>query len=298
MKRKGWFIPILVFFVCTWFLIMYEQSTNEPYLAQTSNLAQLPWDKEISDIQEIHFTSHSSSFTAKRVDDEWSITSPIQSIADSTYIYDVISKFVSPGLIHTIEIDVDDPSAYGIYDYSPTISLIDQNGAEYTLIAGNSADETTYYAYSPLTKCIYTIKKDIFDFLSTDLSKWRSKDYINFNKETISKVEFITPTKTYKLLAPTETGSSSFISEDLTPRDVDNFITFLSSSKIEQFIMDGAPSHIILSYGFDNPHMKLKIYDKAGSSKTFSFVKIPNSIYYYVLDPLNSNIYKVQLLTN
>lgn len=298
MKRKGWFIPILVFFVCTWFLIMYEQSTNEPYLAQTSNLAQLPWDKEISDIQEIHFTNHSSSFTAKRIDDEWSITNPIQSVADSTYIYDVISKFVSPGLIHTIETGVDDPSAYGIYDYSPTISLIDQNGAEYTLIAGNSADETTYYAYSPLTKCIYTIKKDIFDFLSTDLSKWRSKDYINFNKETTSKVEFITPTKTYTLFPPSETGSSSFISEDLTPREVDSFITFLSSSKIEQFIMDQAPSNIILSYGFDNPHMKLKIYDKAGSSKTFSFVKIPNSIYYYVLDPLNDNIYKVQLLTN
>lgn len=297
MKRKGWFIPILVFFVCTWFLIMYEQSTNEPYLAQTSNLAQLPWDKEISDIQEIHFSSHSSSFTAKRVNDEWSITSPIQSIADPTYIYDVISKFVSPGLIHTIETDVNDPSTYGIYDYSPTISLIDQNGAQYTLVAGKSADETTYYAYSPLTKCIYTIKKEIFDFLSTDLSNWRSKDYIHFNKETTSKVEFITPTKSYIISNSTPNGSS-FTSTELTPKEIDNFITFLASSKIEQFIIDGAPSNIILSYGFDNPNMKLKIYDKSGSSKTFSFVPIPNSTYYYVLDPSNNNIYKVQLLVN
>ena len=298
MKRKGWFIPILVFFVCTWFLIMYEQSTNEPYLAQTSNLAQLPWDKNISEIQEIHFSSHSSSFTAKRVDDKWSITSPIQSIADSTYIYDVISKFVSPGLIHTIETEVDDPSPYGIYDYSPTISLIDENGAQYTLIAGDSADETTYYAYSPLTKSIYTIKKEIFDFLSTDLSKWRSKDYITFVPEETSKIELITTTKSYTLLPSNTNGTTTFSSQELSPKEVEDFIAFLSTSKINQFIIDEAPSHIILSYGFGSPDMKIKIYNTSGTTQTFSFVKIPNSLYYYVLDPSTNNIYKVQLLTN
>lgn len=298
MKRKGWFIPILVFFICTWILIIYEQSTNEPYLAQTSSLAQLPWDKEISDIETIHFTSHASSFTAKRIDSNWFITSPIQSVADSTYIYDVISKFVSPGLIHTIETQVEDPSSYGIYDYSPTLSLVDKNGAQYTLIAGNSADETTYYTYSPLTQCIYTINKSVFDFLSTDPAKWRSKNYIHFNQDTTSKIELVTPTRTYTVSLSTPSGTSSFVSEDLTPRDLDNFITFLASSKVEQFIIDGAPDHIILSYGFNQPDIKLKIYSQTGTCQTFYFVKLPNSIYYYVLDLSNNNIYKVQLMTH
>lgn len=296
MKRKGWFIPIAVFFVCTWFLIMYEQSTNEPYLARTSNLAQLPWDKDISDIQKVHFSAHSSSFTAERVGNDWSITSPIQSVADSTYIYNVISQFVSPGLIHTIESEVSDPSKYGIYDYSPTISLIDENGAEYTLIAGNIADETTYYAYSPLTESVYTIKKEIFDFVSTDLSKWRTKNYITFEPENTSKIEVVSSSDTYTLLPTAGTTTVNFSTEHLSAKQVEDFLTFLSNSKVSQFITDAAPQHIVASYGFGNPYMKVKIYDISGNTQTFSFVQIPDSTYFYVLDHSKSNIYKVQLL--
>lgn len=298
MKRKGWFIPIAVFFVCTWFLILYEQSTNEPYLAHTSNLAQLPWDKDISEIQQVHFAAHSSSFTAERINNEWFITAPIQSVADSTYVYNVISQFISPGLIHTIETEVTDPSSYGIYDYSPKITLVDENGAEYTLIAGNAASDITYYAYSPLTKCIYTIKKEIFDFVMADLSFWRTKDYISFNPEQTAKIE-ITTSDTHYVLEPVSIeGSKDFYSQNLSQKEVEYFISLLSTSKVEQFIVDNASEHIISSYGFNKPNMKIKIYDFSGNAMTFSFVKIPDSSSFYVLDHSKNSIYKVFILNS
>lgn len=298
MKRKGWFIPIAVFFVCTWFLIMYEQSTNEPYLAHTSNLAQLPWDKDISEIQQVHFSAHSSSFVAERIDNEWFITNPIQSIADSTYVYNVISQFVSPGLIHTIETEVTDPSSYGIYDYSPTMTLVDENGAEYTLIAGSAASDTTYYAYSPLTRCIYTIKKEIFDFVSSDLASWRTKQYIPFNPEQVAKINVTTPDTHYAIEPVSIEGNKAFYGENLSQKEVDELINFLSLSKVDQFIIDDASEHIISSYGFNQPNLKVKIYDFSGNATVFSFVKIQDSSSYYALDHSKNSIYKVLFLLN
>ncbi|MEG0847017.1 MAG: DUF4340 domain-containing protein [Niameybacter sp.] len=293
MKRKGWFIPIAVFFMCTWFLIMYEQSTNEPYLAHTSNLAQLPWDKDISEIQRVYFSAHSSSFTAERVGNDWSIVSPIESDADSTYIYNVISQFTIPGLIHTIETGVTNPSSYGIFEYSPCITLIDQAESEYTLIAGNAASETTSYVYSPLTQCVYTIKTDILNSVSSDLSDWRSKDYITFVPEQTSKIDVITAHTTYSLLPNLESTDKPFVADGLSPMEVEDIINFLTVSKVSQFIVDHAPTHIISSYGFNTPTVKIKLYDLAGNAQTLSFVKIPNSINYYVLDHSKGNIYKV-----
>lgn len=295
MKRKGWFIPILVFFISTWILIMYNQSTREPSLAQTSDLAQLPWDKESSEIQKIAFSAHSSFIEATRNQNNWVITEPTQSMADPTYIYNIISQFVSPGVIHTIETDVTDPSSYGIYEYSPSITLYDLNNIEYKLIAGNSADETTYYTYSPLTKCIYTIKKEIFDFVSTDLSYWRSKDYLTFSAQNTSKINISFEGRMHTLLPSTGEDGIHFYSETLSTDKVNSIIAFLSTSKVETFIMDQAPNHIASSYGFDTPALAITIYENSGVSKSFTFTLPQDKPFYYALDKSNNNIYKVPL---
>lgn len=291
MKRKGWFIPIVVFFVCTWLLIAYQQSTTEPYLAQTSNLAQLPWDKESAEIKRIVFSAHSSIITAERHQNDWFITEPMQSKADSTYVYNVISRFVSPGVIHTIASEVEDPSAFGIYEYSPSISLYDLNDMEYKLIAGNAADETTYYTYSPLTQCIYTIKKEIFDYVSTDLSLWRTKDYLGFSEATTSKIALSKQGTLHTLLPSAD--KKTYTSTTLSVKQVSDIISFLSSSKILNFITDDAPSHIISSYGFDAPDLALTLYHESGNRNRFSFKLTEDGLYYYVLDASTHNIYKV-----
>lgn len=295
MKRKGWFIPILVFFISTWILIMYNQSTREPSLAQTSDLAQLPWDKESSEIQKIAFSAHSSFIEATRNQNNWFITEPTESMADPTYIYNIISQFVSPGVIHTIETNVTDPSSYGIYEYSPSITLYDLNNVEYKLIAGNSADETTYYTYSPLTQCIYTIKKEIFDFVSTDLSYWRSKDYLNFSAQDTAKINISFEGRMHTIVSSTGEDGIHFSSETLSSDKVNSIIAFLSTSKVETFIMDQASSHIISSYGFDTPSLLLTIYEHSGVSKSFAFTFPQDKPLYYALDKSNNNIYKVPL---
>lgn len=291
MKRKGWFIPILVFFVCTWLLIVYQKSTSDPYLAQTSNLAQLPWDKESAEIEKVVFSAHSSVITAKRTQNDWFLIEPLEVMADPTYVYNVISRFVSPGLIHTIASEVEDPTAFGIYEYSPSISLYDLNNMEYKLIAGNAADETTYYAYSPLTKCIYTIKKEIFDYVSTDLSLWRTKDYLGFSTDHTSKIALSKKGVLHTILPSGD--KETYTSSTLSMAQITNIISFLSSSKVLNFIMDNAPSHIVSSYGFNAPDFIITLYQSSGNTQSFSFKLSEDGLAYYVLEQSNNNIYKV-----
>lgn len=295
MKRKGWFIPILVFFVCTWGLILYQQSTVDPSLARTSDLAQLPWDKENSEIQKIVFSAHSLVIEAQRDQSNWFITKPTKALADPTYIYNIISQFVSPGVIRTIETEVTDPSSYGIYEYSPSITLYDLNNMEYQLIAGNAADESTYYTYSPLTKCVYTIKKEIFDFVSSDLLQWRSKNYLSFSASETAKIN-LSINGTMHTLLPSTTGDEvTFSSSTLNDKRVLSFISFLSTSKVDTFIIDNAPPDIISSYGFDAPTVSLTIYDKSGTSRSFAYALSADKLCYYALNKTNNNIYKVPL---
>ena len=291
MKRKGWFIPILVFFVCTWLLIVYQKSTSEPYLAQTSNLAQLPWDKESTEIKKVVFSSQSSVITAERIQNDWVLTEPLEVMADATYVYNVISRFVSPGLIHTVESEVEDPTAFGIYEYSPSISLYDADDTEYQLIAGDEADETTYYAYSPLTKCIYTIKKEIFDYVSMDLAVWRNKDYLGFSKQPPSKIVFSQKGVLHTLLP--SPNPQNYTSDTLSQEQMTHIMSFLSSSKIVNFIMDQAPDNIIASYGFNQPDFIFTLYHNEGQPQSFAFKRSEDSLAYYVLDQTNHNIYKV-----
>ena len=291
MKRKGWFIPILVFFICTWLLIVYQKSTSEPYLAQTSNLAQLPWDKESTEIKKVVFSSQSSVITAERIQNDWVLTEPLEVMADATYVYNVISRFVSPGLIHTVESEVEDPTAFGIYEYSPSISLYDAYNTEYQLIAGDAADETTYYAYSPLTKCIYTIKKEIFDYVSTDLALWRNKDYLGFSKQQPTKIVLSQKGVLHTLLP--SPNQQNYTSDTLSHEQITNIMSFLSSSKVVNFIMDQAPENIISSYGFNKPDFIFTLYQASGETQSFAFKLSEDSLAYYVLDQTSHNIYKV-----
>ncbi|MEG0501264.1 MAG: DUF4340 domain-containing protein, partial [Cellulosilyticaceae bacterium] len=245
MKQKSWLTPILVFIVCISFLLSYQTRQSGTSLARTVEPPSVPWNIDISHISKIEFKESSKNITAFISENEWQLLSPLQTSADSAYIYNILSKFSTPQLVAEVTSDVTNLAEYGIDKFSKSITLYDTTYNNYELICGTEASSSTYYVYSPTSGIIYTMRKEYFDSVSVTLSSWRDKDYLKFNPETTSKIKVYYNHQTYVLEPSYIEDEFSFASTLLPQNIVDTIINFLSTTRINTFIVDEASPSVI-----------------------------------------------------
>lgn len=270
LKQKSWLTPILVFIVCISFLLSYQTRQSGTSLARTVEPPSAPWNIDISHISKIEFKESSKDITAFISDNEWQLLSPLQTSADSAYIYNILSKFSTPQLVAEVTSDTTNLAEYGIDKFSKSITLYDTTYNKYELVCGSEASSSTYYVYSPTSGIIYTMRKEYFDSVSVTLSSWRDKDYLNFNSETTSKIKVYYNHQTHLLEPSYIENEFSFASATLPQDTVDTIINFLSTTRINTFIVDEASPSVISNYGFDKPTITISITHTDGTSITFS----------------------------
>ncbi|MGL4738467.1 MAG: DUF4340 domain-containing protein [Cellulosilyticaceae bacterium] len=294
MIKRGWVTPILVSIICIVMLLSYQSKQLGQSHARHSNLPQIPWEKERNEILELHIASGSQTISIKRGTDAWMMTSPVTSYVDATYLYDALSFVLKPPISSTIASPVTDVKSFGIDAYSKSVSIIDNDGKKYELICGSEADSSSYYAYEPLSHTIYTIDKNAFDKMSTVVDDWREKRYIQYDANTLATIKLkVGPQEhliTKTLIEEKQVWTSSTLSETF----VTELQGFLKTTRISQFIVDGASPEIVKSYGFDEPSFSLVLIDAQGSKQIFDFkLGQANSKSCYVLDRNSRNIYTI-----
>lgn len=300
MNRKGWLTPLAVVIIFTIVLITYQQGHTTEILANSTSQTQLPWHKDVGDINRITFDTQQELIIANRQDSQWELTMPIQISADSSYIYSIISSFVSPGVVSTVTTNITDASAYGITDHSMSLTLHDYAGKEYTLICGKEADANHYYTYSPLTEDVYTIPKHLFDNISKDLSTWYDKDYIKFNAAETNQIVVSHDESSHVIIPKTTVTAAgeqvSYTSPTLSQEQISYVINFLKTSKISQFIVTPASDNLLETYGFYTPHLTLEITRSNGEVfKMIINTDNPTDTGFYVYIPGTQSIVKIPI---
>lgn len=289
LTKKGWLTPILVFIICISFLLSYQSKQGGSSLAQTTTMPLAPWNIEISNISKITFKESGKQITATLTDNTWTLTEPLETSADSPYIYNILSSFSHPQFIAEVDFNPERLIDYGIDEFSKSITLYDQAGTHYELICGKEASSSTYYVYSSSTKSMYTMHKEHFNHLDSNLSLWRDKDFLHFNAQDTSKIKVYSEGSSYILL-PNSQGS--FTSDTLSQNQINRIINFLVTVRATTFITDNASPEIIGSYGFNSPHVTISVFDEVGNENTltltspidgsdesYTMVKGLNSIY-------------------
>lgn len=271
MKRKGWLIPILVFFISIGFLFFYQKIQNTDSFADTTTMPPILWSESSSDITKVIFKQASHKIEVSRSGDEWFLSTPLTDKADALYVYNVISAFTEPMFEQVIEISPTNLTNYGIDELSTTITLYDQDQHEYVLIKGNSVNELSDYVYSPMSDTVYTMPKTAFQNISTDITKWRNKELLSFNKSDVKKINISYNNNSYVLLPTVENGNISFSNPKLQSNFISSFISLLETAKIQNFVTDEADATILDAYGFSNPSLKTTIYLKSGSTLSLTF---------------------------
>ena len=145
MKRKGWFIPILVFVLSFSILFFYQKFQNPVSLATTTELSPILWSKASADIHKVIYSSGGKQIEVVRQNDKWVLSHLNNQYADDLYIYSILENFSQPVFEKVIEINPTNLDLYGIDEDSPTLTLYDADDHEYTLIKGNARDDLTDY---------------------------------------------------------------------------------------------------------------------------------------------------------
>ena len=274
MKRKGWLIPIVVFVVSFICLIFYQQRQDSTTFADTTNMTPILWSKSAADITKVDYKHSGEQLVASREGDKWFISEPIQAQGDALYIYNVISAFKEPLFEDVIETSPANLEIYGINKLSSSITLYDNEGNEYVLVKGNAINALTDYVYAPLSDTVYTISHSAFSTLKTDINSWRNKDLLNFSENNIKEIKLTLDGQTH-IITPEYAGTEPqtqlfFKAQNLNTATVTNFISYLSSSKIQKFITDTPDSTILEAYGFTKPSLKITITLKDGSTSSLT----------------------------
>lgn len=261
MKRKGWAIPILVFIISFSGLFFYQKSQNTISLANTTELPPILWSKSPSNINKIIYSYGDKEIEAVRQDNAWLLSTFNNKQADDLFIYTILDRFTAPVFDKVIEISPTDLTQYGIDDSCPTLSLYDADNNEYTLIKGNSIDDSLDYVYAPLSDTVYSIDSIIFSDLTNVETDWLNKQLLNFDTKAVTKIYFVYQGMEATLMPTTsEDGTISFTSANINDSLSAEFVHFLETSKIEQFIATDANEHIFNVYGFSAPLLKCTIY--------------------------------------
>lgn len=270
MKRKGWFIPILVFFLSLSVLFFYQRFQSSVSLADTTAFPPILWSKTPTDINKVIYADGTKKIESILQEDKWVLSNLNNKYADDLYIYSILENFSQPIFEEVIEIAPIDLTKYGIDQDSPKITLYDTKDNEYTLIKGNSINSLTDYVYSPLSHTVYSMLGTHFANLSSNETDWLNKQLLDFDLANVAKISF-----SYKSIQATLTPSLVnnevvFTSPNINDSLADEFVHFLQSSKIQQFITDNAPDHVLNVYGFNTPSLKCTIY--LNSNTTLSLV--------------------------
>ena len=278
MKRKGWVIPILVFIISFSGLFFYQKTQNTVSLATTTELPPILWSKSPSNINKILYSYGNKNIEAVRKNNSWFLSNFNNKQADDLYIYTILEHFSAPVFDKVIEISPKDLTIYGIDESCPTVTLYDSDNTEYVLTKGKSIDDYLDYVYAPLSDTVYSISSDVFKDLTITETDWLNKKLLNFDLKNVSKICF-----SYKSAQVTLTPVASsnkevtFTSDNINDSLAAEFVHFLDSSKIEQFITDNANTHTLNVYGFSSPTLKCTIYLNDGNNITLTIGKINQS---------------------
>lgn len=273
LKRKGWFIPVLVFFTCIISLVFYQNNRNHQVLATTSESSPILWQENITDINKLMFSQGNIKITAIRLEDAWHVLDNKNVYeADSVYIYNILSGFVSPKLNSLVEPNPKDTSLYGITNYSRKISLYDSDDNQYEIVCGDSFDENHYYVL--INNNIYTLSKESFDIMDQNIFVWRNKNILSFNQSDYSKI-YISYNNTLHTLIPSkENGASTWKCDTLDPNTIEDVLTYLKGLRVDHFLIDNPDQTLVYKYGLSQPSVKFTLYKKDGKVVTLSFGEI------------------------
>jgi hypothetical protein len=234
-------------------------------------------DKSVSDMRDraligagqnefsaVKVVNENGGYELEKKDSDWNIKSPIQGSTDGSQVSSLLSDFTGAKATEIVSETTDEPAKYGLD--KPKLSLTTRflNGGERTVSVGSKVDEN-YYAKVSDRPQLLKVDKAFYDKLNTKLATLRSKQFVKFNRDDLTKIYVKNPNVT---LVAEKKDDKWLVTEpaDKKDKEASTFKIFSSLETPATEVIDKPTAAIAAKLA--KPAVEVRLTDKGGKTTT------------------------------
>src|SRR5262249_23343258 len=139
------------------------------------------------ELSSFKIVNDSGSYELEKKESEWNIKSPVAGLADEGQVSSLLADITGAKAAEIVSESVDDPAKYGLDKSKVSITAMLKAGGERTVSVGSKVDENYYAKVSDRPQLI-KIDTLFYEKLNTKLASLRSKQFVKFNRDELTKV--------------------------------------------------------------------------------------------------------------
>jgi hypothetical protein len=239
------------------------------------------------ELASVKISNESGGFELEKKESEWNIKSPVEGPADESAVSNMLSEIAGANAAEIIE-TADDPAKYGLDKSKISITAKLSTGSERTITIGSKIDDK-YWAKPSDRPQIMKVEQAFYDSLNTKLTDLRSKQFVKFDREELTKVYIKNPNVT---LVAEKKDDKWIVKEPANKKDKEaqTFKLFTPLETPATEVIDKPTGAI--SAKLAKPAVEVRLTDKSGKTTTLK-VSSADGENVYVKVEGRPEIYKV-----
>lgn len=222
---------------------------------------------EREEITKFTIEGSEDTVTCEKRGEDWQLTGPLEDMADQASVSRVLSSVGSGKATGFAAEKVDNPAQYGFDKPRATVHVFTgPDMVKHTLIVGEEEDGKVY-AKDASRDPVFEMSRVFFESIAQDVSDFRNKKLMDFERTEVSTIEIKTPDETIVCESDTASNWSVMVSpgpEKVPAKktEVDKLLSNLSTLRVEEFVDDRPAS--LAPYGLDNPRIEVTLSGRTG----------------------------------
>ena len=214
------------------------------------------------ELSSVRINNEAGSYELEKKDSEWRIKSPFEGLADDSQVNSLLADLTGAKAAEIVSENTDDPAKYGLDKSKISITTRLATGAERTINIGSKVD-SNYYARASDRPMLIKVEQSFYDKLNTKLTELRSKQFVKFNRDDLSKVYIKNPNVT---LAAEKKDDKWLITEpaDKKGKEASTFKIFTPIETQATEVLDKPTGAITAKLA--KPAVEVRLTDKSGKT--------------------------------
>ncbi|MCI0525669.1 MAG: DUF4340 domain-containing protein [Acidobacteria bacterium] len=240
------------------------------------------------ELSSVRINNESGSFELEKKETEWNIKSPVQGPADDSQVSSLLGDLTGARAVEIVSENTDDPAKYGLDKSKVSITTRLTTGAERTINIGSEVDDH-YYAKASDRPQLIKVDQSFYNKLNTKIADLRSKQFVKFNRDDLTKVYIKNPNVT---LTAEKKDDKWLITEpaDKKDKEASTFKIFTPLETQATEVIDKPTSAITAKLA--KPAAEVRLTDKSGKTTTLRISSADGDNVYVKVDG-RPEIYKV-----
>jgi hypothetical protein len=139
------------------------------------------------ELSSVKIVNEGGGYELEKKESEWKIKSPVEGPADENQVNSTLADITGAKATEVVSESVDDPAKYGLDKPKISITARLNTGGERTVSIGSKVDENYYAKISDQPQLI-KVDTLFYEKLNTKLASLRSKQYVRFNRDELTKI--------------------------------------------------------------------------------------------------------------